>query len=264
MGTGRWNVAMVTGASSGIGDAFARLLANEGTDLVLVARDLERLDRLAAELRAASGVTVEVMSADLGAAVPRAAVERRLSDLKQPIDLLINNAGFGTTGPFAELPVDREEQEVQVNIVALMRLSSAVLPGMVQRGRGAILNVASIAGLYPTPGTATYGATKAFVASHTDALHEELKGTGVTATSVLPGFTRTEFQERADWRAQSYVPDAVWMTAEQVAQSALNGAASGKARVIPGVTYKALNGLTAPMPAGLRRRLLGLSRNLGL
>ena len=263
MGARRWDRALVTGASSGIGDAFARRLAAEGTDLVVVARDRDRLEGLATSLRDRHGVEVVVLVADLASPGPRALVERRLTDPERPVDLLVNNAGFGTTGDFVDLPVDREEQEILVNVVAPVRLTAAVLPGMVARRRGAVLNVGSMAGLYPTPGTATYGATKAFVASHTDALHEELAGTGVTATSVLPGFTRTEFQERADWREQSYLPGGLWMSADEVAAAALDGAAAGRARVVPGLAYKALNGATAPMPAGLRRRLLGLARHLG-
>lgn len=253
----------MTGASSGIGDAFARRLAAEGTHLVVVARDGERLESLAASLRTAHGTDVEVLVADLASPGPRTLVERRLASSSDPVDLLVNNAGFGTTGNFADLPVDREEQEILVNVVAPVRLTAAVLPGMVARGRGAVLNVGSMAGLYPTPGTATYGATKAFVASHTDALHEELVGTGVTATTVLPGFTRTEFQDRADWREQALLPDGLWMSPDEVAAAALDGAAAGRARVVPGLAYKALNGATATLPAGVRRRLLGIAQRLG-
>lgn len=255
---------MVTGASSGIGDAFARRLAAEGTHLVVAARDADRLDSLAAELRDRHGVEVEVLAADLSTEAGRAAVEQRLDDRDRPVDLLVNNAGFGTTGDLVDLDLDAEDQQVQVNVVAVLRLTHAALPGMVMRGRGAVVNVASLAGLYPTPGTATYGATKAFVCSLTDALHEELRGTGVTATSVLPGFTRTEFQDRANWRPQGYLPDAIWMTPDEVAAAALDGAAAGRARVVPGVAYKVLNGVTSPLPAVARRNLLGLTRRLGL
>jgi len=254
----------VTGASSGIGDAVARRLAAEGTQLVVVARDSDRLDSLAAELRDRHGVDVEVLAADLSTEEGRAGVEQRLDDRDRPVDLLVNNAGFGTTGDLVDLDLADEDRQVQVNVLAVLRLTHAALPGMVMRGRGAVVNVASLAGLYPTPGTATYGATKAFVCSLTDALHEELRGTGVTATSVLPGFTRTEFQERAGWRPQGYLPDAVWMTPDEVAAAALDGAAAGRARVVPGVAYKVLNGVTSPLPAVARRNLLGLTRRLGL
>ena len=260
----RWRSAVVTGASSGIGEAVARRLAAEGSGLVLVARDVGRLQTLAADLGDRHGVPVEVLVADLSTAEGRTAVERRLDDRDRPVDLLVNNAGFGTTGDLVDLDVDAEDAQVQVNVLAVLRLTRAALPGMVMRGRGAVLNVASLAGLYPTPGTATYGATKAFVCSLTDALHEELRGTGVTATAVLPGFTRTEFQERANWRPQGYLPDAAWMTADDVAAAALDGAAAGRARVVPGAAYKVLNGVTSTLPAGARRNLLGLTRRLGM
>lgn len=260
----RWGTAVVTGASSGIGEAVARRLAAEGADLVLVARDRTRLEALAADLGPYHGVDVEVLDADLSTVEGRGAVEARLSDGAAPVDLLVNNAGFGTTGDLVDLDPEAEDRQVQVNVLAVLRLTRAALPGMVERGRGTVVNVASLAGLYPTPGTATYGATKAFVCSLTDALHEELRGTGVTATAVLPGFTRTEFQERAGWRPQAYLPDAVWMTADEVAAAALDGAAAGRARVVPGVAYKVLNGVTSPLPAGARRNLLGLTRRLGL
>ena len=227
----RWDLALVTGASSGIGDAVARRLAAEGTDLVLVARDRERLEQLAAELRAAHGVTVEVLDADLSAPVSRAAVEKRLVDGERPVDLLVNNAGFGTTGDFASLPIGREEQEVQVNVLAVMRLTSAALGPMLERRRGAVVNLSSMAALHPTPSTATYGATKAFVTSFSEALHEELAGTGVTVTAVLPGFTRTEFQERANWTAHDSVPAGAWLSPEQVATEALDAAAAGRTRI---------------------------------
>ncbi|MFM7064595.1 MAG: SDR family NAD(P)-dependent oxidoreductase [Actinomycetes bacterium] len=264
MSGARWRTAVVTGASSGIGEAVARRLAAEGTGLVLVARDHDRLGSLAADLGPYHGIPVQVLAADLSTAPGRAVVEARLAEVDDPVDLLVNNAGFGTTGDLVDLDPEVEDQQVQVNVLAVLRLTRAALPGMVGRGRGAVVNVASLAGLYPTPGTATYGATKAFVCSLTDALHEELRGTGVTATAVLPGFTRTEFQDRAGWRPQAYLPDAVWMTADEVATAALDGAAAGRARVVPGVAYKVLNGVTSPLPAGARRHLLGLTRRLGL
>ncbi len=264
MSGARWRTAVVTGASSGIGEAVARRLAAGGSGLVLVARDRDRLEALAADLGPYHGVEVEVLAADLATVEGRSAVEARLADGHAPVDLLVNNAGFGTTGDLVDLDPEAEDRQVQVNVLAVLRLTRAALPGMVGRGRGAVVNVASLAGLYPTPGTATYGATKAFVCSLTDALHEELRGTGVTATAVLPGFTRTEFQERAGWRPQAYLPDAVWMTADEVAAATLDGAAAGRARVVPGVAYKVLNGVTSPLPAGARRTLLGLTRRLGL
>ena len=253
----RWGAALVTGASSGIGEAFARRLAMEGTDLVVVARDLARLDALAEELRMRHGVVVEVIDADLSAPVSRAAIEKRLTESARPIDLLVNNAGFGTNGSFAGLPIGREEQEVQVNVLAVMRLTSAALGPMIERGSGAVLNVASIAGLYPAPGSATYCATKAFVCSFGDSLYEELRGTGVAISTSLPGFTRTEFQERSNWDEQSRVPRSAWLAAATVAEQSLAGLAAGKARVVPSLGYKVLVGATAPLPPTSRRWLLG-------
>lgn len=258
----RWRTALVTGASSGIGDAFARQLAAEGSDLVIVARDLDRLEALAADLRAAHGVVVEVIGADLSAPVARAAIEKRLTEEAPPIDLLVNNAGFGTSGDFAELPIGREEQEVQVNVLAVLRLTSAALAPMIARGSGTVLNVGSIAGMYPAPGSATYCATKAFVSSFGDSVHEELRGTGVSLTTSLPGFTRTEFQSRSSWDDQSSVPKLAWLTAEKVASQSLDGAAAGKARVVPSVGYKMLVGATSPLPASSRRWLLGRGRRV--
>jgi hypothetical protein len=245
----------VTGASSGIGREIAVQLAAAGTELVLVARDGARLAALAGDLRSESGVGVEVLAADLSAPVARAAVERRLAAADAPIDLLVNNAGFGTAGPFAELPVGREEQQVQLNVVAVQRLTSAVLPGMLARSDGTILNIASVAAFLPTAESATYGATKAFVRSFSDALHDELAGTGVTVTASMPGFTRTEFQARSGWDEQSNVPEFAWLTAEQVAHDSLTGAAAGRARVVPGVGYKALVGAAQVVPDGARRWL---------
>ncbi|MFN7150271.1 MAG: SDR family NAD(P)-dependent oxidoreductase [Microthrixaceae bacterium] len=258
----RWSRALVTGASSGIGREIAVQLAGAGTALVLVARDGERLNVLANSLREDAGVGVEVLAADLSAPVARTAVERRLASSESPVDLLVNNAGFGTSGPFAELPVGREEQQVQLNVVAVQRLTSAVLPGMLERGRGSILNVASIAAFLPSAESATYGATKAFVRSFSDALHDELAGTGVTVTASMPGFTRTEFQERSGWEEQSNVPSFAWLSAEQVARDSLAGAAAGRARVVPGVGYKALVGAAQVVPDGPRRWLTARVRRL--
>lgn len=257
----RWPRALVTGASSGIGEAIARRLAAEGSDLVVVARDTERLERLAAELSSAHGVEVEVLGADLGDAAQRRVVEGCLSD-DAPVDLLVNNAGFGTHGRFAELPADGEEREVQVNVIALQRLTSAALGPMVERGHGHVLNIASIAALYPVPGSATYGATKAFVASFSDAVHEELRGTGVVVTASLPGFTRTEFQQRAQWEGQNSLPGFAWLTADEVARESLDGAWAGRARVVPARRYQAVTAVTAPIPPTLKRWAMGRAQNL--
>jgi uncharacterized protein len=252
-----WKSALVTGASSGIGDRIARRLGAAGVDLVVVARDVDRLEALARELRSAHGVDVEVLAADLADAGSRAAVERRLASVDQPVDLLVNNAGFGTAGRFWELDVDREEQQIGLNAVALTRLTHAAIGPMVARGGGAIMNVSSLASLQPAPENAVYAATKAYVTSFSEAIHEELRGTGVTVTAVLPGFTRTEFQERAGFESDGKVPGFAWMTADAVADAAIAATAKGRAVCVPGAGYKVLAALTTPTPRSIKRRVAG-------
>ena len=246
-----WATALVTGASSGIGREMARQLAAGGTDLVLVARDTARLDELAGELRAL-GREVEVLSADLGDPARLAEVEARVADAARPVDLLVNNAGFGTYGDFATLDVDGEVGEVGVNVVALMRLTHAAVGAMLARARGAILNVSSVAGLQATPGNATYGATKAFVASFSEAISQELRGTGVSLTCVLPGFTRTEFQKRAGIGGRE-IPGPLWQSAEQCASEALAATEAGKAWVVTGVVNKVAAAAVGVAPRGVTR-----------
>ena len=251
----KWSTAVVTGASSGIGEQFCRQLAAGGVDLVIVARDLPRLRDLSEELSGVHGVAVEVLGADLSAPVSRAALERRLRDDAAPVDLLVNNAGFGTGGRFHQLPVAREDQQIQLNVVALMRLTSVAATEMVERGRGNIVNVSSIAGLQPTPGSATYGATKAFVSSFSSSVHRELRGTGVAVTDVVAGFTRTSFHDRPDVSAPERLPGAAWLSAEQVANAALQAALSDKERAVPGSNYRALLAARAAVPSGPARWL---------
>ncbi len=251
----KWSTAVVTGASSGIGEQFCRQLAAAGVDLVVVARDVARLRGLAGELSDAHGVAVEVLGADLSAPVSRAALERRLRDHAAPVDLLVNNAGFGTGGRFDELPVAREDQQIQLNVVALMRLTSVASAEMVARGHGNIVNVSSIAGLQPTPGSATYGATKAFVSSFSSSVHRELRGTGVAVTDVVAGFTRTSFHDRPDVTAPVRLPESAWLSAEQVARDALRAASADKERAVPGPNYRALLAARSAVPAGPARWL---------
>jgi hypothetical protein len=247
--------ALVTGASSGIGREIARRLAADGGDLVLVARDRERLDVLAKELTAAhDGVAAEVLVADLADPAQLAAVEARVADAERPLDLVVNNAGFGTYGTFAELDVEAEQREIAVNVTALVRLTHAALGAMLPRGRGAVLNVSSVAGLQATPGNATYGATKAFVASFGEAVAGELAGTGVTLTTVLPGFTRTEFDQRAGVGGRK-IPDAAWMSPEAVAEQALAATRAGRPWLVPGVKNKVMIAAVGPVPRSLMRRL---------
>lgn len=254
--TGR-PVALVTGASAGIGRGIAEELAARGHDLVVVARARERLEALATELRATSGVDVEVHPADLLDPRQRATVEARLSDRARPVDVLVNNAGFGTVGLFAELPADGEEREIGLNVVALVRLTRAALGAMVERRSGRILNVSSIAGNQPTPNMATYGATKAFVTSFTLAVREELAGTGVTITALCPGFTRTEFQERAGVD-QSDVPGFLWSKSEDVAKAGVAAMLAGQAVCTPGLLNRIAATASGFTPYGVSRRVASL------
>lgn len=250
-------IAMVTGASAGIGKAFAEALAARGDDLVLIARDTARLEGLAKELDERFGATTEVLTADLSAAPDVARAEARLMDRDRPVELLVNNAGFGTVGTFHELPVAREIQEIGLNVVAVARLTHAALPAMVAAGRGGVINVASIAAYQPTPANATYGATKAFVSSLSQAVHEELAGTGVNVMVLCPGFTRTEFQARAGIDS-SDVPGFLWQSAEEVVTEALKAFDRGKAVCVPGALNQVTAGLAAVAPSNVSRKIAGL------
>ena len=249
-------VALVTGASSGIGAEFARALAARGDDLVIVARDVSRLDALAAQLEKEHGVDVEVLSTDLTAKKGRAVVEARLESAERAVELLVNNAGMGTYGKFAELPAEGEAREIRLNVLAPVQLSRAALPGMIERGRGGIINVSSLAGHQPTPLNATYGGTKAFVTSFSQALHEELRGTGVKVMVLCPGFTRTEFQARAGLDSGS-VPSFMWQTPEPVVAAALRAYDQGRAVCIPGALNQAGAIFSSALPAGITRRVAG-------
>jgi short-subunit dehydrogenase len=251
------STALVTGASAGIGRAFAVGLAARGHDLVLVARDAARLEELGAELTAAHGVAADVLAADLLADDGVAAVEARLTDPDHPVDLLVNNAGFGTYGRFAELDVAREVQEVELNVVALLRLTHAALGAMELRRAGAILNVASLAAYQPNPISATYGATKAFVHSFTHAVREEARGTGVTVMLVCPGYTHTEFHDRAGL-GESDMPEFVWQSADTVVAAALRDLDRGRAVSIPGLLNQTAAAFSSAAPAGVTRRIAGL------
>ena len=245
--------ALVTGASAGIGDAFARNLAKKGYDLVLVARRRDRLDQLAAELTAAHGVAVEVIEADLSQAGAVSSVEQRLS--RGDIDLLVNCAGFGTRGEFGDLPLERELEEIDVNVRALTRLSHAALVPMTRQKRGAIINVASVGAFQPVPYMATYAATKAYVLSFSEALHEEVRRHGVTVTCLCPGPVKTEFQQVAGVDERRLRMG--WVSPDKVVAAALRAAAKGRAIAVPGP----MNALasTAPRftPRFLVRKIAG-------
>ncbi|WP_205697838.1 SDR family oxidoreductase [Conexibacter sp. SYSU D00693] len=244
--------ALVTGASSGIGEEFARQLAAKGYGVTLVARRRERLEALAEELRKAHGVRVEVAPCDLA---DQDACERLVRDVEAQgltIDVLVNNAGFGIYRAFASSDLDREFEQLAVLVGAVVQLDGLVLPGMLERGRGAIINVSSTAGLQPLPGNGTYAACKAFVQLHTEALHEEVRGTGVTVTAVAPGPVRTEFQETSEPLFAERLPGFVWASAERVARDGLRAAEKGKRSVIPGgLATKLFFGPNRHLPVGL-------------
>ena len=252
---GGWQRALVTGASSGIGRAFVVALASSGTDVVVVARRRERLEGLAAELRAAHGTDAEVLVADVADEEQLRAVERCLADQARPVDVLVNCAGFGTHGRFAELPADREEQQIKVNVLAPVRLTHAALPGMLERGRGGIVNVSSIAAIQPLPQWATYGATKAYLTSFSQAVHEEVRHRGVTVLALMPGFTRSEFQAESGSGTER-LPGFVWMSPDSVACSALDALARGRATFVPGLGYRAFAAVSRVAPWGLARRIV--------
>ncbi len=247
-------ISLVTGASSGIGMAFARRLAARGDDLVIVARSEGRLKELADEIQSGLGREVEVMTADLTLGDDVARVEQRLQSDERPVELLVNNAGFGTAGRFVELPVGREDEEIRLNVLALMRLTHAALPGMVKRGRGGVINVSSVGAFQPGPNNATYSATKAFVLSFSEALHEELRGTGVNLLALCPGFTRTEFQERGGFDTE-HIPKLAWQTPEAVVDEALVAVEKGKALCVPGFGNKAMASMVHLAPRGVVRRM---------
>jgi uncharacterized protein len=239
-------VALVTGASSGIGTEFARALAKRGHQVVLVARRRDRLDELAQELEAA-----HVVECDL-AAEPQAVV-RKVEELGLTVDLLVNNAGFGTWGRFWELAPEQEAQQVRLNCEAVVVLSRAFLPGMVERRRGGIINVASTAGMQPLPYESVYAATKAFVRSFSAALRTELRGTGVKLLNVDPGPVATEWQAVAGYRDPNStmgVPGKIGP--EQVVAEALEAFDRGRGSIVPGRVIRWFVRMPAPMALKLR------------
>lgn len=227
---------LITGASAGIGTELARKLAARGHHLSVVARREDRLRELAAELEPKYGIEVAVDACDLSDAEERSALIQRLRRRKRTVAALCNNAGYGSFGRFWELDLDREMQEVRLNVDALHHLTGAFVGDMVARGSGAILNTGSLAGMQPQPSNTTYAATKAFVNSFSEALHAELVGTGVSCTALCPGPVKTEFAEVAGvGHLEGAVPSFLWATAEQVAESAVEGMVKGKRTVFPTV-----------------------------
>ena len=248
-----WNTALVTGASGGIGEEFARQLAAQGADLVLVARRDDALERLANELGERNGVSCEVIAADLTTDAGVAAVEGRAAE----VDLLVNNAGFGISAHLASTDPAQVDGMIRLNVLALARLTRAALPAMLARNHGGIVNVSSVAGFQPSPSFATYNATKAFVTMFTEALSLEVKGTGVRVQALCPGLTRTGFQSVAGETGTDGLPDAVWQEPPAVVAASLAGLRRNAVIVVPGVHNKLLIGATSVLPHGIKRRLAG-------
>lgn len=240
----RWSRALVTGASGGIGERIARRLAARGCGLILVARRRERLEALAAELKAQSNVPVEILAADLTRDDDLLTVEQRLSSDAEPVDLLVNDAGGVSVGVF---PIGDEQNWIRLNVMAVVRLAAAAIPVMRRRGRGTILNVSSGAAFHPHPYAAVYGATKAFVNSFSEAIREENRAHGISVTAVCPGFTSTDLPERSGFDVAK-MPRFLWAGADEVAASALDAAERDAAVCVPGWLNKldAMFGYYAP------------------
>ncbi len=243
--------ALITGATAGIGLAFARRLAADGHGLVLVARDADRVAGIAAGLHRDHGVAVEVLPADLADRAQTDRVAARLADGSRPVGILVNNAGFGVRGGFVGGDLDDEQRMLDVMVTAPLRLCHAAVPGMVARGSGAIINVSSIAAHLPG---STYSADKAWLSVFTEGLAMELHGTGVTATAAEPGFTHTEFHQRAGMD-MSGIPEWLWLSADDVVDTALRDAQRGRPSSVAGWQYRVITAAAKHMPHHVMRVL---------
>ncbi|MBK9739176.1 MAG: SDR family oxidoreductase [Actinobacteria bacterium] len=250
-------IAAITGPTSGIGRGFADAFARKGYDLVLVARDEERLTLLAEELFRDYGVRSEILVADLASRADVDRVAARLADPTRPVAALVNNAGFGLRSSFSRNDVDDEQALLDVLVTAVLRLTHATVPGMVERGSGMIVNVSSIAG-WITGGT--YSAAKAWVTVFSESLSQELTGTGVRVTAVCPGFVHTEFHERADIDMSS-LPEVLWLDVPQVVGQAMRDLARNRPVSVAGAQYKAVSGLLRHGPRSLVHLVTGARRN---
>ncbi len=252
------SAALVTGASAGIGRAIAHELAARGHNVVLVARRKPRLQALAAELADQHGVRAEVIACDLTKPASRGRLPGQVEKLGVDIDVLINNAGFATGGPFHEAELDRELQQVRLLVETVVALTSMFSAAMVERGRGAILNVASTAGMQPMPYSAGYAAAKAYVLSFSEALHYELRPHGVVVTALAPGPVKTDFWEIARWEVaggnsfEDSVPSPAMITPEQAAKAGIDGLASGARVVVPGLPTRVAMQAARYLPHALK------------
>jgi short-subunit dehydrogenase len=247
--------ACITGATAGIGLAFAELLAQEGHDLVVVARNTSQLEALAARLQPEHGVDIEVLTADLSTEAGCRAVMHRLADPGRPVQILVNNAGFGLNQDFVAGSLPDEERLLAVLVGATLRLSHAALPGMVQRHSGMVINVSSVAGWVPL---GTYAAAKSWVTVFTEGLAGELAGTGVSATALCPGFTHTQFHDRAGMGVSAF-PSWAWLDADRVAREGLQAARAGRIVSVPSKRYTSLSLAFRYAPRSLLRRATTLA-----
>ncbi|MGA4840134.1 SDR family NAD(P)-dependent oxidoreductase [Streptomyces sp. G45] len=248
--------ALITGTTAGIGAAFARRLAADGHNLVLVSRDAERMREQATELHDRHRVEVEVLPADLATDDGIAAVEERLGRRKDPVDLLVNNAGFGHKGSYLDVPMADELAMLKVHCEAVLRLTSAAAEPMRERGRGGVVNVASVAAFVPR---GTYGASKAWVVQFTQGAAKDLAGSGVRLMALCPGFVRTEFHQRAGMGTDN-IPKWMWLDADRVVATALADLSRGKTLSVPDPRYKAIMGVMKLTPQSL---LGGVSSRTG-
>jgi len=249
--------ALITGPTAGIGLEFARQLAARGHDLVLVARDVSRLEAVAADLRTTYGVAVEVLPADLSDPAQLAAVEARLADRDRPVQLLVNNAGFGLRKRFLDNDIETEQRQQDVLVRAVLRLTHAALGGMVERGAGGVINVSSVAAFLLR---GTYGAAKAWVNSFSQWAHNEYNPRGVTVMALCPGFVKTEFHDRLGIDRDASAPSYLWLEADDLVREALEDFDAGKAMSIPSKRYKALVTASRIVPRGLLQKAQSLGR----
>jgi hypothetical protein len=243
------DTALITGASSGIGEQFARQLAERGYDLILVARRKDRLERLAGELPTTAHVIAKDLAKDAGS------LEKDVAELGLHVDLLVNNAGFGRRGRFLDAPEGRDAEMIRVNCEAVVTLTRAFLPAMIERGRGGVITVASTAGMQPLPYEATYGASKAFALNLTEALHEELRGTGVKALAVNPGPVPTEWQQIAGYEESGAEMMPGQIEADQVVREALRSYDKGRRSMVPGRFFRNFMRANNATPRGIRVRV---------
>jgi uncharacterized protein len=248
--------ALITGASSGIGESFAKALAQRKHDLILVARRKDKLQEVAARARGLGASRTEIVTLDLAHAGAATDLQASVSKFGMAVDFLVNNAGFGTTGRFDRMPLEREVEEIELNVTALVALTRLFLPGMIEHRRGTIINVASTAAFQPVPYMATYGATKAFVLSFSEALATEAAGSGVHILALCPGPVRTEFQAVAK-NEHGLIPSFTYMDPDTVVEQALASAARGRAVRISGVLNTITAQSTRLLPRALVRTIAG-------